>query len=294
MNRESIMAELDNERFWGSYDDLEKEGLGDDIVIFDNIDVVPFFNQPYRIDRTIISICHSGWAKGQFNLQDVSVSKGDIAILLPDGLLTFTETSPDYRVTTIVMSNQFAASLRQSKSLKLQLRFVQRPVVQLTDSEYKMSMTFFDQVRYIINSHFENKQKLIAQILGTMFFVFLDFQSVREHPNTEKSRAEQIFEQFIVLAIDHHREAREVIWYADKLCMTPGYLASIVKRITGKSANDWINQYTILDAKALLKTERHLTMQDISECLGFSDQAVFCKFFKKQVGMTPSAYRDTI
>jgi len=45
-----------------------------------------------------------------------------------------------------------------------------------------------------------------------------------------------------------------------------------------------------MEAKLLLETPR-LTISQIAENLNFSDQSFFGKFFKKQVGLSPSSYR---
>ena len=83
---------------------------------------------------------------------------------------------------------------------------------------------------------------------------------------------------------------RSVIFYADQLFLTPKHLSRVIKEVSGRSAGEWIDEQVILEAKARLKTSS-LTVQEISDQLGFPNQSFFGKYFKRHVGMSPSDYR---
>jgi AraC-like DNA-binding protein len=53
-----------------------------------------------------------------------------------------------------------------------------------------------------------------------------------------------------------------------KLCLTPKYLSKVIKKNSGISANEWINNYITLEAKALLKST-NMSIQQISDELNF-------------------------
>ena len=62
--------------------------------------------------------------------------------------------------------------------------------------------------------------------------------------------------------------------------------------MTGKSANKWIDESLIVEAKILLKTP-DITVQRVADLLNFSDQSTFGKFFKKHVGLSPMEFRKS-
>jgi AraC-like DNA-binding protein len=64
----------------------------------------------------------------------------------------------------------------------------------------------------------------------------------------------------------------------------------VIKEASGTTANDWIDRYVVLEAKALLKSTG-MTIQQISEELNFSSQSFFGKYFKRRTGMSPSEYK---
>ncbi|MBQ9223214.1 MAG: AraC family transcriptional regulator, partial [Prevotella sp.] len=89
----------------------------------------------------------------------------------------------------------------------------------------------------------------------------------------------------------HYRESREVRFYADLFNLTPKYFATVIKQQTGTNASEWISSYVIIQAKALLQ-QRQLTVQQVALQLGFPDQSAFSRYFKKNVGISPTDYRD--
>ena len=92
------------------------------------------------------------------------------------------------------------------------------------------------------------------------------------------------------LLFKHNREQHTVSFYANKLCISPQYLSAILKDLTGKTTNNWIDNSLILDAKVMLKAP-NATVQQVSDLLSFANQSTFGKFFKKHAGLSPAEYR---
>lgn len=76
---------------------------------------------------------------------------------------------------------------------------------------------------------------------------------------------------------------------AAQLHLHPNYFSQIVKKETGKSASDWIQERLTAEAQAMLAAGK--TISDVSFALGFTDAAHFAKFFKKQTGRSPGDFR---
>ena len=104
-------------------------------------------------------------------------------------------------------------------------------------------------------------------------------------------RSIDLYNLFVSLVAEHYRKAHDVSFYADKLCITTRYLSHITDNVVGKSPKQIIADYLMSEAKSYLDTTR-LTVQQIADKLGFSSQALFCKFFKAQEKTSPSEYRN--
>ncbi|HZK72043.1 MAG TPA: helix-turn-helix domain-containing protein [Clostridia bacterium] len=74
---------------------------------------------------------------------------------------------------------------------------------------------------------------------------------------------------------------------------TPYYFSKIFKDITGFNINDYIRQIRIDKAKELLTTS-NCKVNEIPEMLGFTSASHFFSAFKKDVGLTPVAYREYV
>ena len=70
------------------------------------------------------------------------------------------------------------------------------------------------------------------------------------------------------------------------------YMSTLIKKVSGKTALGWIEEYVILDAKAQLSSTMN-TIQQICYDLNFPSQSFFGQYFKRIVGKSPSDYRRT-
>lgn len=82
-----------------------------------------------------------------------------------------------------------------------------------------------------------------------------------------------------------------VSYMADKLSVSPRYLSDILKQETGKTALELIHIHLVNEAKNLL-AKGDMNISEISFSLGFENPNYFARLFKKEVGITPNAFKD--
>jgi AraC-like DNA-binding protein len=112
----------------------------------------------------------------------------------------------------------------------------------------------------------------------------------KQHP---PAISHPVFTKFSQLLHRYSIQEHRLDFYALQLEMTPKYLSAFIKKHTGKSAGEWIDQSILLEAKVLLQNEQ-LSIAEVSNALHFSDQSVFGKFFRANTGTTPIAWRASI
>jgi len=78
---------------------------------------------------------------------------------------------------------------------------------------------------------------------------------------------------------------------AEKLNLSSRYLSDLLKQETGKTAIELIHLSLISEAKNLLQTDKR-SISEIGYALGFENLPYFSKLFKKEVGISPTIYRD--
>ena len=86
--------------------------------------------------------------------------------------------------------------------------------------------------------------------------------------------------------MEHH----DIAFYADRLHITTTCLSRVVRQVTGHSVGDYVSQMLLMEASWLLKTT-DLGIAAIAERLHFADQSSFGRFFTRQKGVSPKAYR---
>ncbi len=99
------------------------------------------------------------------------------------------------------------------------------------------------------------------------------------------------FQSFLELLHKHYPQHRDAKFYATELHITYKYLNDICKHLTDISAKDFITNFVILEAKRLLIHPQN-SPKEVAYEVGFTEPTNFAKFFKKNTGLTPSAFKN--
>lgn len=102
----------------------------------------------------------------------------------------------------------------------------------------------------------------------------------------------QRFEQELNLYFQSNpvKELPSVRYFANKVCLSPSYFGDLIKKETGKTAQEYIQLKVIDLAKHLLRGTGQ-SISQIAYSLGFQYPQHFIRMFKKQAGCTPKEYR---
>lgn len=116
---------------------------------------------------------------------------------------------------------------------------------------------------------------------------------------TRKISNHQILEQLENLLDDYFNDndlmqkgLPTVQYIASKLNLTPNYLSSVLKVLTGQSTQQHIHEKLIAKAKEQLSTT-NLSVSEIAFALGFEYPQSFSKLFKSKVNVTPIEFRQS-
>ncbi|WP_405982816.1 AraC family transcriptional regulator [Streptomyces sp. NBC_00158] len=106
-----------------------------------------------------------------------------------------------------------------------------------------------------------------------------------------RDRAGELASAFGRLLCEPGGAQRPVGWYARELGVSAGHFQTLVRRATGRSPGSLIRQQQTLEAKRLL-SGTDMTVRQIAHLGGFSDPAYFCRFFRRETGMSPGEFRN--
>ena len=255
-------------------------------------------SKPVKILVTMTLYCVEGHMKIRSNLMEYTIEKNDLLTLQPGSIGECIYMSPDFRLVLIIFSDNhnFTDLYTKNPQTALQLGSFIQEKAKLSLSQEQMD-EFISLYRIICgkldNPEFKLKDTLLSGYLQILFCMISHaFQKNTQQQEEEEppKRQNELFHRFIQLVHDHCQQERNIVFYADKLCITPKYLSQLIHRASGKFASDWIRDFVILEAKALLKNEK-FSVQQISDMLHFPNPSFFGKYFKAATGMTPRQYR---
>lgn len=149
--------------------------------------------------------------------------------------------------------------------------------------------------RKMRNAPHRYRKESVLGLMQSLFYELCNIFSLHTPliaSSTTKSRKEFLFEEFYHLLSKSYQSERKVKFYADQLCLTPKHLSGVVKEVSGKTVGEWIDQFVVLEAKALLNSSS-MNIQEISDRLHFANQSFFGKYFKHYTGMSPKEYRNS-
>ena len=259
-------------------------------------DSIPFeipLNQPAYFRGVVLILCSRGKARLNIDMREYVLEENVFCTIFPGTIVLCTEASDDLLFSSLFFTVDFLAEMPQIKNISFVERIKQYPVQQISSKDTVDFASYFS----LIKRQNQNKQLnyadkatkgLIYSLYSEIASIYYLQQTVKE--DTPSSRQNEILNQFFLLLREYSQLRRDVSFYADKMCLTPKYLSTKIKKITGKSVFEWINTSAIIKSKVLLKTNNKSIYQ-ISEELNFPNPSFFSRFFKKHTNMTPNEYR---
>jgi len=248
---------------------------------------------PVHSDREYIGFCLEGYAEIEVNLIEHTVSKNEIIIISKNQIVFHHKISEDFKFILFSYSNElmneFVNDIRKYPPFFVFFR--QRfPSFTLNETEARQIQDYYT-LMWKVSQNVQNDYKrdsikhLLSSLLITMHYCA---KKNTDNP-VPTSRKHEILHEFFTLIYEHYKEAKDVSFYADKLCVSPKYLSTLVRKETDRTPKDCIDNYVILESRVLLNSS--FTIQEISQQLNFPNQSFFGKYFKKHTGMSPMNYR---
>ena len=148
------------------------------------------------------------------------------------------------------------------------------------------------ELRHAIDKHSKGLIATNIELLLDYCMRFYERQFVtREDLNLDAlARFERLLDDYLSEGVAAREGLPSVHYFADKICLSPNYFGDLVKKETGKSAQEYIQLTTIDRAKELL-TEGGRSVSEIAYELGFKYPHHLSRLFKKVVGYTPNEYK---
>jgi len=266
-----------------------------EMIVLRDIHSFPVYGQDIIFPYLMIFICHAGSSRALYDMQDIRFRKNEVAIILPNHIIHPIESSPDYTITVIIHSLAFEQEMTRRRMTHDHNKFHEIPACLLTDEEMAQYTKAVDMLELISNtpvSRYPHRHDMLMAQTDIMVEMLDACRREIDEEERANNRNRSVFNTFCNLLAAHYREQHEVAFYAEKAHLTTRHFSVLIKEIAGMSASDYIEQYLASQAKTLLFSRPDLSVQQISDYLGYADSPSFCRFFKRKTGMTPNGFRE--
>lgn len=272
----------------------------DEFMLADNFGMPPGnisrapSSYPSKLLFTLIIFCTGGSIRMRMNLTEYELKANDVLVVLPNSIGEYVELSEDCQLAVIAYSgNNFSVDINASSVQMLKL-ITQNALFHFTKEELEDFLVIYRQMRKKIRNkdYVFFKREVLMSYMQVFFcdgYNRIAANNKLDRPHAD-SRQQLLFEAFLGQVRKHYVRQRSIAFYADILCITPKYLSQVVYKVSGRYAGDWIRDYVILEAKAMLKSKKY-TVQQVSEILNFPNASFFGKYFKGTVGCSPRKYQ---
>jgi AraC family transcriptional regulator, transcriptional activator of pobA len=186
------------------------------------------------------------------------------------------------------LQNNFTHRFIESKKI---LSHSIQPNIQLTENQADEIADIFETLikeKQLKSNHM--KELIALKILELLIISERLFEAERIFEESIPSI--DIIKRFIDLLDINLLKMHAVRFYAEQLTVHPNYLNSLIKKHTGSTAKEAIQNRLLLETKYLLHST-NLTIKEISNHLGFNDPNYFTVFFKRFEKISPANYRSS-
>lgn len=227
--------------------------------------------------------------------QQVKVQPGQMLLIPAGKLVQPMLISTDIEASALLISDRVLRSLLSNQMDVWNRALYMKEIYVIKGSEW------LDGVRSFANSVFsrEDKKPVLSKDLTLAFLhtvLLLICEELVQHENMElndddtSDRDKAIFSHFLELLSKETQKRKQVSFYAEKLFITPKYLSTVCRKVSGKSPIRWITENVMEDCYAMLRNTT-LSVKEISNQLGFPNSSFFSQYFREQAGLTPVEYR---
>lgn len=166
--------------------------------------------------------------------------------------------------------------------------------------QFTLEKSIFLEVKSMVKkmeTELTNQQAFTDSVLKSYLQLILAMCSREKVQQLDKKLLQQPVSsevlQFQQLLEQHFLSQRNTSFYAQELALSLSSLSKKVKQQVGKTPTELIRERVVLEAKKQL----HLTRKSVKEIaaeLHFNDEHYFSRYFKKEIGIAPTQFREWV
>ena len=268
--------------------------MGDEILFVDNLrdaKDLPYVRKSYN------SIVHCRGGRIVVEMggsHQVKVVPGQLLLMPAGKLMEPMLVSADTEASALLISDRMLKSVLGNQINIWNKAMYMREIYVVEGNDWLGGIQKYTRTVFKIEKMPLLSREIMVSFLRTMLLMvceeLLRHEDMALNTDTSSIHDKEIFNQFLQLLSSQEQKRQRVAFYADQLHITPKYLSSISKKVSGKNPRRWITESTMQDCYSLLK-DTDMSIKEISNKLGFPNSSFFSQYFREQANVTPMEYR---
>jgi AraC-like DNA-binding protein len=249
----------------------------------------------HLVEFYVLILIENGNGIHTIDFTDCDYQKGTVLSVRKDQIHKFHANS-SVKGTVLLFTDEYMGSylneLEALKSLQLFNELLSRPVLQLSETDYKEMLGMIELLR---TEYFTVNDSYSQGIIRSELHILITKLFRIKAGNNQAVYNRRYLSEFIELQSLVENNARKTIRvkdYADMMNVSSKTLNNITKDIINRSAKEFIDDICVKQIKRSL-TNTQQTIKEIAYASGFDETSNFYKYFKHRTNITPEQFRST-
>ena len=250
--------------------------VGDDIALIESLRNLQPLTEARRMSLCLfIGICTDGIVTLEVNGKKRVASSKTVMIVTDESVVDKIMFSDDFNGFGLFISYKMLHDILEDVVYMSDLFLLSHnhPVFDVQDDDISIARRYFNSIaaRIAMPKHRYRKEVIRLHVLALIYDFSNTFDSVLNQPRKEEkqSRGERIFVNFVQ------------------------YLSEVISSVSRRTPNEWIDKFVTTEMRNQLR-HTNKKMCEIAQEMNFPSQSFFGKYFKENVGVSPSEYRNGI
>ena len=244
-------------------------------------------HQPRRLTSYFIVFIDSGALTYKLDLQDITITKGDILFAMPNQIFVPPVKTDNLKYFKVLFDDKTLALLPQ------RFTFLVNPlnsqIITLDEASRERVRNVFQILNQLFYSekYFTDAEIILAYL--NLLLSELSNAYFKNEPIDIVNNNLSKFVEFKLMVESNLTEHPSINTIAEKLALTTNSLYRLVKEYSGSSPKDFFTTRLMIEAQRKLR-HSNLSVKELAYELGFNDPDYFSRLFKKSTGKSISEF----
>lgn len=254
-----------------------------------------FYNKPVKCNNLVLVLCKSGEVDVEINYVTYTLKTNGFLSIAPYDIVVFKEASSNFKSQALILPVTMFTPIIAELKMKHYDYVKKNPLIYFNEEYLKIIETTFALINRASSLLDEERfEQVVIKQVASLFYIQQQFYTSSNEYDIQLheyvSRKKELFRLFIKTLVESHSVSREVLFYANELGVSSGYLNEVCNDISHHTAKEIIDSAV----SARLKYELSYTtksIQELADEYNFPSQSYFSRYYKRMTGMTPSEFR---